>query len=439
MHGHMTGGEEEGSSISPPPPPPPTSPSLSSWGLLLRRVGRRLSNPSTPISWGLPRPSTVWGRLPSPTSASASASAPESTSTSAPASPSSAACSSLLPALLALTTLLTYGLSLFVNGIASSRLHINLYASLVVLGFTRGVCMFGLAALLFLLTARRRREGGGGADGAVPPLVRPFLKTVVATFVGNAGFAPFSILSAPLGAGGAGGGAPTSSLLSSLVPLYCVIPVLWGLVVRGEDRSPLKVLGITLTIISVAVLAASGGGGSGDGDAPSSPLSPSQILLFLAAISCWGGADIVSGYVGRALPLRHVALASGCGQVLTAAVFAFAGVVVAGGGAPPPSPPHLLLLMGANAAAIVGWVAFVRLGVVGEASSFVPVVSLYAYVSVILASVLLGEGVGVGRGVGMGVGVVGVLLTSVAWKGREGKGGEEDKAGAAQAVVGDEG
>jgi drug/metabolite transporter (DMT)-like permease len=438
MHGHITGGEEEGNSTSPPPPPPHSSPSLSPWGLLLRRVGRRLSTPSTPISWGLPRSSTVWGRLPSPTSASASASAPESTS--APASPSPAACSSLQPPLLALTTLLTYGLSLFVNGIASSRLHINLYASLVVLGFTRGVCMFGLAALLFLLTARRRRrEGGGGADGAVPPLVRPFLKTVVATFVGNAGFAPFSILSAPLGAGGGGGGAPTSSLLSSLVPLYCVIPVLWGLVVRGEDRSPLKVLGITLTIISVAVLAASGGGGSGgDGDAPSSPLSPSQILLFLAAISCWGGADIVSGYVGRALPLRHVALASGCGQVLTAAVFAFAGVV-AGGGAPPPSPPHLLLLMGANAAAIVGWVAFVRLGVVGEASSFVPVVSLYAYVSVILGSVVLGEGVGVGRGVGMGVGVVGVLLTSVAWKGREGKGGEEDKAGAAQAVVGAEG
>jgi hypothetical protein len=38
--------------------------------------------------------------------------------------------------------------------------------------------------------------------------------------------------------------------------------------------------------------------------------------------------------------------------------------------------PHAAV-MGANALAIVGWLAFVRLGQIAPASSFVPVVSLY--------------------------------------------------------------
>lgn len=69
-------------------------------------------------------------------------------------------------------------------------------------------------------------------------------------------------------------------------------------------------------------------------------------------------------------------------------------------------------IMGANALAIIGWLAFVRMGQIGQASSFVPIVSLYSFVPIILSVVFLGESLNAMKAFGILLAAAAVLLIS---------------------------
>lgn len=178
-------------------------------------------------------------------------------------------------------------------------------------------------------------------------------------------------------------------------------------------------VGIALSLTAVLMLAL---GGQGFSDASSNSSSSSstssavalKVVLFLTTVGLWGGSDTVSAYIGRSLDTYTVTFANLIGQLMTASVYGFVAAV---SGEPqstdssgPTASSHamaLLAIVGANSLAIVGWICFVLLGKTGQASTFVPVISLYVYIPVMLGVFLLGEDLS-------SVKIAGIVLAAVA-------------------------
>ena len=318
---------------------------------------------------------------------------------------------------------LCYGLSIFFNGGASSPPA----QTLLVLGSTR--CLTLLLSAFFLLPP----------SGAAPallslPLALPTLAPIGVVLLGNAGMLAFVTL-AELEAG-----SSSSGLVSGLVSLYMVLPVVYGIVRRGEGAPPRKLAGVALSLAATLLLglapAASGAPGLLTG-----PAAAAKLLLLAAACACWGAMDIFSATLTRSAPVLAVVLLSALGQAITAAL---AGLWVCGSSSsssPSPSSPssstlgNLGRLMGGNALGVLGWLAFVVVGGQpgSEVSSFAPLISLYVFLPVTI-SLLGGGGEGLSglQAAGLALAVAGALAIAWDWGGR----GAQQQAAAAAAPAG---
>ena len=227
--------------------------------------------------------------------------------------------------------------------------------------------------------------------GDVPPIAPlfndPGLRTAFIVGVCNClGYAPFLALTARGGV----------SLWSALIGLYVCGPVTYGVLVKGEARTKRKLVGVTICIIAGVLLGVS----EEEADSTSSSSSSmgfQNFALYISSIILWGICDGLGSYVGRDLHVLYVAGAGGAGFAAVALLFAVcgyalsAGTVSGGGGGSVPttttstaglSPSVALTLVAiAQCAGVGAWFASVKLGVLSECSSFLPITSLYTIVA----------------------------------------------------------
>ena len=210
------------------------------------------------------------------------------------------------------------------------------------------------------------------------------------------------------------------AIWSALVGLYIVIPVGYGIVVKGEARTRRKLLGVAVCTVASILL----GYGEEQRDASNVPWY-SNALLFIVCVSLWGVCDGLSAFMGRELHLWWVAGLTGLGFGLVALLCALlsffvtgsvaAGAVSAAAAAAAPAGGISVgwgytLMAVAQAAGVTAWFISVKIGVLSEASAFLPIVSLYTSGASLLAVPILGETLPPAYWPGLLLGIAGILL-----------------------------
>ena len=222
------------------------------------------------------------------------------------------------------------------------------------------------------------------------------------------------------------------AIWSALVGLYIVIPVAYGVLAKGEARSPRKLWGVAVCAAASVLL----GWGEEQKDLASVVPWWSNALLFLASVLLWGVCDGLSAFMARDLHLWWIVQLTGLGFGIVAllcalgslfitgsqeatvqlAVAAVNATATTGAAAPALSAAWGYVLMAvAQVAGICAWFFSVKLGVLAEASSFLPIISLYTMGASLLAVPVLGE-----RSLppaywgGVALGVAGILLIAYA-------------------------
>ena len=297
-----------------------------------------------------------------------------------------------------------YGTALTINSLAGVGAVMTVSA-LIMLNSIGRIC--GVTGVLLLLASLRQRSGLAGS-GRAPTLdwsaCLPFIVAVTAQ-LGNLAF---YVLVA------SGGGL---SVWPAAVGLYSVVPVLYGIFVRKERVTLRSGAGVVLALAAVLLLGLSvsglsGGAGSWYVQAP----------LFLVVIMSWGGCDVLSATITapRVVVLvstlfGHAMCTAAAGlAVLVTVTDAAAAASAPGAAPPPPSAPfgraQAALIVG-NAVALVGWLGYVYLGALPGArlSTFVPVISLYAFFPAIFGLAFLGEELTPLKAAGLCLGVAATL------------------------------
>lgn len=290
---------------------------------------------------------------------------------------------------LACAATLGFGVSFFGNSAAGHWLGPGLPERWVAL-FLRCVGnALGTALVLAVLAAQKARSVGtahadasrrGGARGISPKTPLPpvalsidgaFGLTLLASALSTSAYVPFGALTDASG---------EVSVLTGMAGLHGIVPAVWALVFWGEPRTPAKLAGVALSAAAVLAL--------GVGDARSflgpAPLSPGAAAFkgacFVAAVGLWGASDLIN--TATAIGPAPASAALLLGNLIAGMVFACLHLA-----SPPPPPPaaparevawgwgHAAIL-GANVCGILGRLAFIRLGQLGQASSFAPVVAL---------------------------------------------------------------
>ena len=172
------------------------------------------------------------------------------------------------------------------------------------------------------------------------------------------------------------------AIWSALVGIYIIFPVIYGIIAWGEVRTPRKLCGIAVCIFS-SVLLGLGEEQKDEGLGNSVPWW-SNALLFLCCIGSWGICDGLSAFMGRELHLWWVALLTGLGFSLFGLFCSFLGFFLVSGeqgslSGPPkqgPSPSfgYSLMLL-AQFSGVVAWFFSVKIGMLAEASAFIPILS----------------------------------------------------------------
>lgn len=238
------------------------------------------------------------------------------------------------------TVILLYGLSMFVNSVAvrlippsASAIAVRCYALggapvalgtwlLVVISAPMYCLAAGRAMTLFFIyiamlwwggrrvsppaTAAAARSPGGSVRGAasLKQLSIPVAIGVI-NCIAYASFVALTSLSAV-------------SIWSAMIGLFAVLPVSYGIIVRGESRSPRKLCGVAACIAAAVLLGLSSE--QQDAIAPpaagSGPAEPTlhaplwvKFLLYASATCCWSLSDGLSAYV-LAPPMPPKAAAS---------------------------------------------------------------------------------------------------------------------------------
>lgn len=317
-------------------------------------------------------------------------------------------CVNVGPPLYTLACLLGYGIALYVNSITGSLLGDESPSeSIFLLSFGRACALTIVLPLLW--TTRDTSQQPGLLRATIPALI---------AVAGNSAFLAYYALVS-------GGGEV--SILAPMVGLYSVIPILWGLLARGESRTWQKMVGIAVSFIAVLVLAFGGrsfdSGGAGGSSAAAVAF---KIAMFAIVFVVWGVDDAIAS--GVKLDPFTTALSSWVGQIFCCAVYGFVAFVEAtdklaansiDGGASlnrvPFGMPHLAV-MGANALGILAWLSFVKLGQMSAASLFIPVISLYVYIPVLLSVLLRGESLTPAKVAGLVLAGVAIVLLSRDWE-----------------------
>ena len=312
---------------------------------------------------------------------------------------------------------LAYGVALTINSLASGPTSLSAMILLNSIGRVLGAA--ACAALLAGWAAAAPTRARTSATPPTPPLPalvvldrRALLPLAVAA-AGTCGYLAYYELMR--GAGGRLGVWPAA------VGLYTCLPVLWGLCARRERATPRKVAGVACALAAVAVLGLSGqaeapvSGGASAGTGPAAAAGPGplqQAALYATVVAVWGCGDIMSAEITASREV--VLLATAVGHTATAALAGLALLIWP----PPPAPfalPQLLLLVG-NAVALIGWLGYVYLGSLKGAamSTFVPLISLYAFVPALVGIVALGEALTPLRAVGLVLAVAAALAVATA-------------------------
>lgn len=251
------------------------------------------------------------------------------------------------------------------------------------------------------------------------------------------------------------------SIWSAMVGCYVVLPTMYGILRRGESRGAKKLAGVAACVLG-AVLLGLAGVDSGPapateaaGDASSAgtanitlaaavdALPPFtmegpwwvKLGLYAGAIVFWSFSDGVSAYILQ--PRKHadappplsmptvmaftalgfavsaVGLA-GASSLLHGAVRKPGGCIdaaAAGGDAGKLVSGYLVMFIG-QVLGKVAWYSIVMLGTIGEASSFIPLISLDVFIPALLGVMVLGERIGSTGYAGMAAAAVGVALVS---------------------------
>lgn len=325
--------------------------------------------------------------------------------------------------------LASYGISLYINSVASQLLgpgvSPTLSTSLNACG--RSAAAFLLLPILWVLGMRPPIEDGHYTVAFNRRTVVPVF-TVFFGYLGFSGYYSLTFLS-----------AGNTSLWAPAVGLYVCIPVCWGLLARGEKKTARKLGGIALSLVAIALLGLSSyvGSAAADGDEPASfGRFAMQALCFAVAYFSWGTADTLAVYI-KTSPFESLAI-NLTAQLTVAAISGILGLVLAsatiagqqtvmnaaaaaGDAAALVVPadqvvtpfgwPHLLIMAG-NGGALLGWLAYIALGRIAELSEYAAVCSLYSFVPVVLAVVFQGETIGVLKGAGLVAGIASFVLVA---------------------------
>lgn len=257
---------------------------------------------------------------------------------------------------------------------------------------------------------------GNKAHSASTPSLVNLLVVVVGQMLGAGGYVPFFFLSR----------TGDVSLIAPLMSLHTLFPIIYGFC-TGEPVSWAKVIGILTSFAAVLLL----GADSISGPAPADPsLLGLQIGLLSACTCMWGLADLIAVKFGRRLRHKHVLLAQLAGVSICGVIGGVSIVVTAIATGPDMGPivrpapagqlPGVLagfqpvhgalLIAAGHALGALGWLAYVRLGQLGDASAFAPVVQLYGVVSALFGFLLLDERAGAFKVAGIVVAVSALLL-----------------------------
>jgi drug/metabolite transporter (DMT)-like permease len=286
-----------------------------------------------------------------------------------------------------------------------------------------------LGAVLAVMAVR------GDMPAAPPPLSRRLLVPLAIGACNSGGYAFFMALCTMSGV----------AVWSALVGLYVLLPVGYGLLMRGERRTRAKLAGIACCVGAALLLglaqaaedSGDAGGSGSDGaardESDGHPLV--KLALFAVCITLWGVCDGMSAYVNRGPGALHMftiatfttlgfgAVAWLCavmsffleaavppvvlavGETAATGAGSAGGVSAAGGYA---------VLFAAQALGILGWYSTVKLGSMAEASTFLPLSSLYTLVTAVMGLLVLGESMPpLGYG-GLALGAAGIVLISQA-------------------------
>lgn len=273
------------------------------------------------------------------------------------------------------------------------------------------------------------RGAAGSARRAQPCAISATL--ILSALVGFVGFSSFFTLMARPNV--------DVSVFAPATGLYSVIPVIFGVLCRGEERTWRKAASISLSFAAIAILGCSSlprsGAPAEEAGHAAPPLPPAAagvdtlaILLFATTFACWGASDVLSASAPRALSALDTALSFFISQVITTTAAGFVvlvhsvnaaaatGSLVAAASAVSAIPfgwPHVRFIA-ANAFAIFGRLAYVRLGQTEDLTKFVPIVSLHTFIPVILALFFLGETLTSTKAAGLVCAIVAVIVASTA-------------------------
>lgn len=327
-----------------------------------------------------------------------------------------------------------FGLALFLNGIAAKLIPprssaYNEPGAPMALRLIAGIpdplyvlCSGRALALLVIVGAMWAR-----GDVPSPPDVpsRRMLIPVAISLLNAAGYACFGALTSLAGV----------ALFTSMLGCSVVIPVAFGIIVKGESRPPRKLFGVACCIAAALLLGFSGAGEGGGHDASAAGGEDDTpwalcFALFAGCIVFWSSNDTLSAYLltftdeaGRPLSMFSIALLNAVG-FLVAAWMAAGGSYLLESLAPVPAPGSVpaappdavafgvgnLVLFAGNLFGSFAWYAMVKLSTYGEASSFMPLISLDAFVPALLGIFFLGERMAALGYFGMAVAAAGVAL-----------------------------
>lgn len=207
------------------------------------------------------------------------------------------------------------------------------------------------------------------------------------------------------------------ALYSALAGTYVVLPVAYGILRHGEGRSPKKLAGVAVCVVAGCLL----GVGERQESSGSAGTELSSFLLFALCIGSWGACDGLAAFIGRQLHGFYVAAMTMAGFGMWALVCASLSYFVVAAN-PPSEAPAATTAGGGSAASgyaamflgqvlgVAAWYSSVLLGKLSEASSFLPITSLYTTVTSLLAVAFLGESLPPAGWAGIALAAVGMLL-----------------------------